>query len=211
MLKIWGRISSINVRKVVLDRAGAGPALRAHRRRPRVRHRAQRPTTWRTNPNALVPTARRRRLRAVGIQRDRALPVRAARARARCTRETLRQRFDAERWMDWQQTTLNPRRPRRLLCSWSARPAEQRDRSRDRAVDRRDRAAGGAARCAPRAAPFMAGERFTMADIPIACEMHRWWGLPLAHARACRTCSAGTTASAQLPGRAAASSTFHLS
>jgi glutathione S-transferase len=21
-----------------------------------------------------------------------------------------------------------------------------------------------------------------MADIPIACEMHRWWGLPLAHA-----------------------------
>jgi glutathione S-transferase len=21
-----------------------------------------------------------------------------------------------------------------------------------------------------------------MADIPIACEMHRWWGLPLPHA-----------------------------
>jgi glutathione S-transferase len=28
----------------------------------------------------------------------------------------------------------------------------------------------------------MAGERLTMADIPIACEMHRWWGLPLQHA-----------------------------
>ena len=26
--------------------------------------------------------------------------------------------------------------------------------------------------------PFMAGEHFTMADIPIGCEMHRWWGLP---------------------------------
>ena len=24
----------------------------------------------------------------------------------------------------------------------------------------------------------MAGEHFTMADIPIGCEMHRWWGLP---------------------------------
>jgi glutathione S-transferase len=29
---------------------------------------------------------------------------------------------------------------------------------------------------------FMAGERATLADIPIACEMHRWWGLPLRHA-----------------------------
>jgi PhzF family phenazine biosynthesis protein len=26
--------------------------------------------------------------------------------------------------------------------------------------------------------PWMAGERFTMADIPIGCEIHRWWGLP---------------------------------
>src|SRR3989344_3157206 len=26
--------------------------------------------------------------------------------------------------------------------------------------------------------PFMAGDRFTMADIPVACEIHRWWGLP---------------------------------
>jgi glutathione S-transferase len=28
--------------------------------------------------------------------------------------------------------------------------------------------------------PFMAGERLTMADIPIACETHRWWGWPAA-------------------------------
>jgi glutathione S-transferase len=25
---------------------------------------------------------------------------------------------------------------------------------------------------------FMAGDALTMADIPIACEVHRWWGLP---------------------------------
>jgi glutathione S-transferase len=30
--------------------------------------------------------------------------------------------------------------------------------------------------------PFMAGTELTMADIPIACEMHRWWSLPLRHA-----------------------------
>jgi glutathione S-transferase len=27
---------------------------------------------------------------------------------------------------------------------------------------------------------FIAGEALTMADIPIACEVHRWWGLPQA-------------------------------
>ena len=25
---------------------------------------------------------------------------------------------------------------------------------------------------------FMASDALTMADIPIACEIHRWWGLP---------------------------------
>ena len=29
--------------------------------------------------------------------------------------------------------------------------------------------------------PFIAGEQLTMADIPLACVMHRWWGLPLEH------------------------------
>ena len=26
---------------------------------------------------------------------------------------------------------------------------------------------------------WMLGDAFTMADIPIACDVHRWWGLPL--------------------------------
>ena len=31
---------------------------------------------------------------------------------------------------------------------------------------------------------FMLGKRFTMADIPVACEVHRWFGLPQArHSR----------------------------
>jgi glutathione S-transferase len=28
---------------------------------------------------------------------------------------------------------------------------------------------------------FIAGAEFGMADIPIACELHRWRGLPIAH------------------------------
>jgi glutathione S-transferase len=29
---------------------------------------------------------------------------------------------------------------------------------------------------------FIGGEKVTMADIPLACEMHRWFGLPMEHA-----------------------------
>ena len=28
---------------------------------------------------------------------------------------------------------------------------------------------------------FMAGDAFSMADIPLGCEMHRWFGLPMQH------------------------------
>jgi glutathione S-transferase len=31
--------------------------------------------------------------------------------------------------------------------------------------------------------PFLAGPHLSMADIPIACELHRWRGLPLPQAR----------------------------
>jgi 2-aminoadipate transaminase len=45
-------------------------------------------------------------------------------------------------------------------------------------VGRGHRALAADARCPPGPRPWMAGEHFTMADIPIGCEIHRWWGLP---------------------------------
>ena len=95
--------------------------------------------------------------------------------------QDLRTRFDAERWMDWQQTTLNGA-GRGAFIQWIRTPQAQRDpgaiaasvAATDPLLARLD------AHLAQR--PFMAGDRLTMADIPIACEMHRWWGLPLDHA-----------------------------
>jgi glutathione S-transferase len=92
--------------------------------------------------------------------------------------EALAQRFDAERWMDWQQTTLNPA-GRNAFVQLMRTPADKRKQGLvaqsvaatepllallDRHLERQ---------------PFMAGSVFTMADIPIACEMHRWSGLPI--------------------------------
>jgi glutathione S-transferase len=91
--------------------------------------------------------------------------------------EALPARFVAEQWMDWQQTTLNPA-GRDAFMQWIRTPATQ----RNEALIQRSVAATEALLALLDAhlarQPFMAGEHFTMADIPVGCEIHRWWGLP---------------------------------
>ncbi|AEG91614.1 glutathione S-transferase family protein [Ramlibacter tataouinensis] len=178
MLRIWGRLSSINVRKVVLavqwlglpfERIDAGgefgvvgtPAYRAR------------------NPNGLVPLVDDEGF----LLWESNVIVRYLAARhapGRLYPEALPARFDAERWMDWQQTTLN-RAGREAFLQLVRTPAPQRRQDQVDAsvaateplLDLLDAHLAGQA--------FMAGAAFTMADIPIACELHRWRGLPLAH------------------------------
>jgi glutathione S-transferase len=178
MLKIWGRISSINVRKVVLaaqllelpfERVDAGASFGI----------TTTPEYLARNPNALVPTLEDGEFTLWESN----VIVRylcAKHAGGRLYPQDLRHRFDAERWMDWQQTTLNGA-GRAAFVQLIRTPAEKRD---PRAV------AASVAATEPLLAlldahlaqrPFMAGDALTMADIPIACEMHRWWGLPLQH------------------------------
>lgn len=91
----------------------------------------------------------------------------------------LKRRFDAERWMDLQQTTLNPA-GRGAFMQLIRTPAER----RDAAVIEASRAATEPLlelldrHLADRR--YVAGDDFTMADIPVGCEVHRWFGLPLA-------------------------------
>lgn len=176
MLKIWGRLSSINVRKVVLaarllelefERIDAGAAFGV----------VQTPEYKAKNFNALVPM-----LEDGGYSLwESNVIVRylgAKHGSAGFYPQALEQRFDAERWMDWQQTTLNPA-GREAFIQLIRTPAERRSQA---AID----ASVGAtepllaqldAHLARRA--FMAGDTLTMADVPIACEIHRWWGMPL--------------------------------
>ena len=89
----------------------------------------------------------------------------------------LAQRFDAERWMDWQQTTLNPA-GRPGFIQWIRTPAERRDpQVIAQSVAATEPLLGLLDDHLARQ-PFIAGERLTMADLPIACEVHRWIGLP---------------------------------
>jgi len=175
MLRLWGRTSSINVRKVLwalqelglpFERIDAGLAF-GHNHTPAYLAK---------NPNALVPLLEDGDFtlwESNAIVRYLA----ASHAMGTLCPEDLRTRFDAERWMDWQQTTLN-RAGGPAFIQWIRTPAEQ----RQPAVIAASVAATEPllrmldAHLATR--PWMAGEHFTMADIPIGCEIHRWWGLP---------------------------------
>lgn len=177
---IWGRLSSLNVRKVVwaaqelgLDfvRTDAGLAFGV----------TKTPDYLRKNPNALVP-----------LLEDGAYVLWESNVIVRylCARQgslypsDLRERFDAERWMDWQQTTFNPAGFNAFYQLVRTAPEQ-----RNTELVRRSVAATEPllamldAHLAQR--EFVGGARFGMADIPLACEMHRWWGISAEQFAAC--------------------------
>ena len=175
MLKIWGRMSSINVKKVVwtaqelgldFQRTEAGGLFGV----------VTTPDYLALNPNSLVPVVEDDDY----VLWESNVIVRylaAKHAPGQLYPTDLRERFDAERWMDWQQTTLNPA-SRPGFWQLIRTPPEQ----RNAALMAESNAAVEALmfmldmHLADHA--FMVGERFTMADIPLACEVHRWFGLP---------------------------------
>jgi glutathione S-transferase len=175
MLKIWGRISSINVRKVVFaaqeigvafERIDAGAAFGIVRT----------PEYLARNPNGLVPLVEDDQ---VELWESNVI------VRYLCARHApdtlyplaLPPRFDAERWMDWQQTTLNPA-GRTAFMQWIRTPAERRDAQAIAQSVAATEALMAVLDDHLARQPFMTGDRLTMADLPIACEVHRWMGLP---------------------------------
>ncbi|MDB5872280.1 MAG: yliJ [Ramlibacter sp.] len=179
MLKIWGRLSSINVRKAVLaarwleipfERTDAGLDYGINKT----------PEYLARNPNGLVPL-----IEDDGFTLwESNVIVRylcAKHSPGRLYPDSLPARFEAERWMDWQQTTVSPA-GRTAFIQLVRAPADKRSQ---------DLIAQSVAAMEPllnvvdahlAQRPFMAGGSFTMADIPIACETHRWYGLPLERA-----------------------------
>ena len=184
MLKIWGRISSINVRKVVwcaqelgltFERIDAGRDFGI----------VQTPEYRALNPNSLVPTIEDELDGERVVLWESNVVVRylcARHAAGTLYPEPLAARFDAERWMDWQQTTLNPA-GREAFVQWVRTQPERRDAAAAaRSVAATERLfAQLDAHLATRT--HMAGDAFTIADLPIGCEVHRWFGLPAAEYR----------------------------
>jgi len=175
IIHLWGRISSLNVRKVVwtaqelgidFQRTDAGAAF-GITTTPEYLHK---------NPNGLVPLLE---------DGDFVLWESNAIVRYLCARygeaqglypSDLRARFDAERWMDWQQTTFNRAGgPAFIQLVRTAADA------RDPEVIRQSVAATepllAVLEVHLQQHGYLGGDTFGMADIPMGCEMHRWWGM----------------------------------
>ena len=174
-LHLWGRLSSINVRKVVwlmqelglpFERTDAGAAFG-------VTHT---PEYLRKNPNALVPLLE---------DGDYVLWESNVILRYLCAKYSagdlyptnLQQRFDQERWMDWQQTSFNPAGRDAFVQTVRTAPEQrQPERVRQSVAATQDLLALLESHLAQQ--PYVSGARWGMADIALGCEMHRWWNLP---------------------------------
>jgi glutathione S-transferase len=178
-LRIWGRMSSINVQKVVwtarelglaFERIDAGGAFGGNRT----------PEYLRMNPNGKIPLIDDDGF--VLWESNAIVRYLAARHGAGTLwPNDLRQRADADRWMDWQATELTPAMRNAFM---------QLIRT---AAEARSPALVGESNAATEALMaildehlagrhFLCAQQFTVADIAVGASVHRWFGLPQPHA-----------------------------
>ncbi len=175
MLKVWGRLNSINVQKVVLALEEAGVAY--ERVDAGLQYGINTSPDYRAmNPMGLIPTID-----------DNGFVLWESNAITRylCAKyapdtlypENLQARADAERWMDWQSGTLNGAMVPAFYNLIRV------------AADKRDMAAVESSRQKSielvamfdahlKARDFVTGADYGMGDIGLAPIMHRWLHMP---------------------------------
>ena len=175
MLRIWGRTNSVNVKKALwcaeelglkYERIDAGLEFGV----------VNSPEYRKLNPNGLVPTIEDHGF--VLWESHAVVRYLAAKHGAgRLWPLDLKQRADADRWMDWAFTFQAAFRP--VFWGLIRTPPEK----RDAAVieDGRKKAAELLAVLDAVLAgrKFVAGDVFTMGDIPIGCHVQLWMRLPI--------------------------------
>ena len=177
MLRIWGRVSSVNVQKVVwcadelglaYERIDAGGKFGVN----------DTPEYLAMNPNGLVPVIDD----AGFILYESNAIVRYLAARSGegiLWPKEARERADVDRWMEWQSTAYTP-------AMWAAfwqlvrTPADKRDAAAIEASRAKSEKLSGILDSHLATRRYLAGERFSAADIVVGCAAHRWLNLPLA-------------------------------
>jgi glutathione S-transferase len=174
MLKLWGRTNSINVKKVLwmldelgqpYDRVDAGME---HGRVNDADYRAM-------NPNGRVPTLEDGDF--VLWESNSVLRYLAMKYQSPLYPADPAARASADRWMDWQLTTLGPAE-RNLFWGLVRTPPEKRDMAQIEA------AAQAAGECwaivdgwiTRHGGPYLDGATMTIADIVLGCYARRWFG-----------------------------------
>ncbi len=176
MLKIWGRLSSINVQKVVWT----AQELRLPFERQDVGGQfggVDTPEYARMNPNRLIP-----------VIDDGGFVLWESNAIVRylASRQgagdlwpgDLRTRADADRWMDWQATEFGPAMRDGFIQLVRTPEAERDAELTARSVARSNRLAL-MLEDVLFSRDHLTGRRFTVADIAVGAQVHRWLGMPI--------------------------------
>ncbi|HZP93522.1 MAG TPA: glutathione S-transferase family protein [Burkholderiales bacterium] len=176
MLRIWGRNNSVNVQKVLwaceemglpYERVDAGGQFGV----------VNTPQYRNLNPNGLVPTIEDDGF----VLWESNVVVRyltAKHSQGGLYPEDLKVRAEADKWMDWQATTFWPAfRP--LFWNLVRTPVDQRDEKAMQESRLRTAEVLGYLDAHLKSRPFIAGEQFTMGDIPMGCAIWRWMSLSI--------------------------------
>ena len=179
MLRIWGRLNSVNVKKALWAAEEIG--LRYERIDAGMQFGVTRTAEYRKmNPNSLVPTIEDEGF--VLWESHTIVRYLAAKHAAGTLWPTeLRVRADAERWMDWAFTFQNAMRD--VFWGLIRTPPESRDLKAIEAGAKRSAELIQVPEKFLENRPFVAGEHFTMGDIPLGCEVQRWMRVPIERPR----------------------------
>lgn len=176
MLRIWGRDNSINVQKVLwccgemevpyerVDAGGSFGVVNTQQYRN-------------LNPNGLVPTIEDDGF--VLWESNAIVRYLAAKHGAGTLwPEDLKMRAEADRWMDWQNTTFWPAfRP--LFWNLVRTPPDQRDQAAMEESRLKTAEILGYLDAHLRNRSYIVGDTLTMGDIPLGCAIWRWMDLPI--------------------------------
>lgn len=175
MLKLWGRTNSVNVKKALwcLEELG----LPYERMDAGMQYGVVNTPEYRKmNPNGRVPT-----LEDDGFVLWESHSI----VRYLCAKHSmgklcpadLQVRADAERWMDWAFTFQNAMRD--VFWGLIRTPPEKRDAKAIAAGTKASHELAGILEGVLAGRACVAGEEFTMGDIPIGCEVQRYLRVPI--------------------------------
>lgn len=176
MLKIWGRLSSINVQKVVWAAGEVGQAFeRVDVGGPFGGLDA--PEFRALNPNGQIPVLEDGAFRL--WESNSIVRYLAARyAAAELWEADPAKRADAERWMDWMLSELQPATAP-VLWGTVRKVAGYTDPKVIAEGVKRTETLMAILDAQLSDRPFLAGERFSVADIAVGCGAHRWLNMPV--------------------------------
>ena len=175
MLKIWGRTNSVNVKKALWAAEELG--IDYQRIDAGMEHGVTKtPDYMKMNPNSLVPT----------IDDDGfVLWESHSIVRYLCAKHgagtlwpaDLQERADAERWMDWAFSFQSAMR--NVFWGLIRTPPEKRDVMAIEDGRKKSAQLLAVPERTLSQRPYLGGAGFTMADIPLGCEVQRWMRVPI--------------------------------